>query len=285
MPRKYGQPSARLIYPQIIQSQQIRELAKNKDHLLLFYCLFHGVDDQGRMEARVSSIQTHCLSHLPENAIKPRTVQEALVRMREITDENSIPLIYIYPADGTMVLQIAKWWVFQNGMRHAWPSRWSAMPGWVDDIRGHGKAALAKILADESGDIGDPNGDPVGGHPSYRKQKQKHTDSYESGDNQPWALFAVYLDELGIQKEDFPGYRIQLAHAKKMLADGFTPDEVRAACKAFAADPYWSTTGFDLAVIRAHWGKLKSKGRAKPVSRPIKTIDDIEEPPAPSHGR
>ena len=109
MAKKYGTPGPRMIYPESLRSEQIRELAKNPLHLLIWYTLFHGVDDQGRMEARVSTIQTLCLGHLPEDAIKPRVVQEAIGRMRSIADADGVPLVYVYPANGTQILQVAKW--------------------------------------------------------------------------------------------------------------------------------------------------------------------------------
>lgn len=267
MGKQYGRPAPRSIYPETIHSEQIRELAKNKDHLILFYALFHGVDDQGRMEARVSTIQTLCLGHLPEGAIKARTIQEALIRMQSLTDSDGVPLIYIYPANGTKVLQFARWWEHQGYMRNAWPSRWDAMPGWVDEFRGHGKTAYKRQIAQTRGTNGGTgsgtDGDALYPHP--------HTSSNNvpngTSPHKPWDLFAAYLEELGIKHEDFPGPRIQLNHAKHMLADGFTPDEVREACRVFSEDPFWSGKGFDLSTIHAHWSKLKQAQRAKPKRR------------------
>ena len=52
-----------------------------------------------------------------------------------------------------------------------------------------------------------------------------------------------------------------------MLTDGFTIDEVRAATRAFMEDEYHSRVGFDLASIRANWGKMKLAQPAKPKAR------------------
>ena len=267
MPRKYGTPGPRLIYPQMVQSAQIRELAKNPLHLLIWYSLFHGVDDQGRMEARVSVIQTSCLGHLPEDSIKPRVVQEALHRMQEITDDDGVPLIYLYPSDETVVLQMTGWWDYQGGMRHAWPSRWPAKPGWTDEFRGHGKRAFNELVREKQEAISGPDGDPVGGQQGPGGPAGTITRTIVSNETtgpRPWDLFQAYLDEMGITHDDFPGKRRQLAHAKTMLAEGFTVEDVREATKALRDDPFWSTKGIDMATILGQWGKIKANRLAKP---------------------
>jgi hypothetical protein len=269
--RKYGLPAPRSIYPETIRSEQIRELAKNKDHLLVWYGLFHGVDDQGRMEARISKIQSDCLGHLPEDAIPPDVIKDALQRMRRLKDKDGKPLIYIYSAQGTKVLQIAGWWEHQGYMKNAWPSRWEPMPGWLDEIRGHGKRALT----------GSPNGNNGGtdggtDRGSYLSVSVSPSSSSEDAPK-PWDLFEAFLDERGLTVQDFPGHRIQLNHAKKMLGEGFTVDEVRQACRAFASDQFWSKRPWDLATIRAHWGKLKAQSTTKPRARPVRTLADIPD--------
>jgi len=275
MPRKYGRPSARLIYPEAVDSEQIRALAKNPIHLLIFWSLFHYLDDQGRGECRISTIQSKCLGHLPEDAVDVDTVKAALNRMRRLTDEDGIPLIYIYPANGTRVIQMARWWSHQGGMRNAWPSRWDPMPGWVDDIRGHGKKAMDEIISDNLSDGGVPNGDPTGGNSSLPSKSVSRSRKSSNEDQvKPWDLFAAYLEVLGLSHKDFPGYRLQLKHAKNMIADGFTASEVKTAAEAFAADPYWSKNGFDLSRIHVHWGKMKNQGKAKRKPSPNLPIDE-----------
>lgn len=250
-------------------------------HLLIFWSLMHGLDDQGRMEARISTIQSICLGHIPEDVVDADTVKSALLRMKRLVDDDGVPLIYIYPANGTKVLQMAKWWHYQGGMRNAWPSRWDPMPGWVDDVRGHGKKALEEIIAANSSDDGDPNSTDSGGRPSLsnRSISRSRDSSNEESGEKPWDLFAAYLEVLGITHTDFPGYRIQLKHAKDMIKDGFTAAEVKTAAEAFAADPYWSKNGFDLARIHANWGKMKSSVKTSRKSRPLRTVDDITEAP------
>lgn len=273
MSKRYGGPAPRSIYPEITRSEQIRELAKVKDHLLVYYALYHGVDDQGRMEARVSTIQTLCLGHLPEDAIKPRAIQEALLRMSQITDKDGVPLIYIYEANGTKVLQFARWWTYQGYMRNAWPSRWDPMPGWVDEFRGHGKVAFERMIHESREDDGGTHGGTDG--PNLYTSSSSSSKKTPNGVLQPWDLFAAYLEVLGLEAKDFPGHRIQLRHAKMMLRDGWTPEMVREAAQAFCDDPFWSAKGFDLASINAHWGKMKNKGKAKPASRPLRTVDQV----------
>lgn len=273
MPRKYGHPAPRFIHPETVRSEQIRELAKNKDHLLCWYGLFHACDDQGRLEARVSTIQTHALGHLPDGSIKPRTIQEALVRMQQIRDEDDVPLVYLYDAAGTKVLQIAGWWKHQSGMRNAWPSRWPPMAGWVDDIRGHGKAALEDILASRSGDGG---GTMEGqSFPIRPPSNLNHNQVSNDTSVQPRDLFQAFLDIRGIEWKDYPSPSIQLRHAKMMLKDGWTVEEVQTAAKAFEADDFWSTKGYDLASLNAHWGKMKS--RLSPAARKPRPLKPIGE--------
>lgn len=263
------------------RSEQIRELAQNKDHLLLFYCLMHGVDDQGRMEARVSTIQTVCLGHLPENAIKPRTIQEALLRMSTLRDKDDVPLIYIYEANGTKVLQFAKWWAHQGYMRNAWPSRWDPMPGWVDEFRGHGKVAFDRALRESRGNDGGTE-TSADGSPLYTSSSSSSSSKSPNGVT-PWDLFAAYLEVRGIEAKDFPGPRIQLSHAKRMLGDGFSVEDVRAATEALSQDAFWINKGFDLATIAAHWGRLKNRGKAKAKPKaPAKIAPPPTDDPLPT---
>lgn len=275
MSKKYGQPAPRSIYPELTRSEQIRELAKNKDHLLIYYSLYHGVDDQGRMECRVATIQTLCLGHLPEDAIKPRVIQEALLRMSQLVDKDGIPLIYIYEANGTKVLQFARWWAYQGYMRNAWPSRWDPMPGWVDEFRGHGKKAFQRIIAESRDTNGGTDGGTQGDN-LYTSSSSSSSSKVPNGTSaKPWDLFQAYLDVLGVDHKDFPSPRIQLRHAQLMLQDGWTPEKVKEAAEAFCADAFWSAKGFDLSSINAHYAKMKNRGKAKRPARPMRTVDDV----------
>lgn len=292
MAKRFSGQRARLIYPETVQSEQIRELARDPLHLLVWYCLFHGLDDQGRLEARVSTILGGCMAHIPDGVIKPKTVQEALHRMRTITDENGIPLIYVYDGKGTKVLQVANWWRFQSGMEHAWPSAWpkppsSEVPDWVDQIRGYGRRKLEQMV--ESGEL-DFDSLPEDMRANSAHSTGKQTGSKEEGGRKkkspssdatekPWDVAAAFVEERGGQiSGDMPGLKIMLNQAKLLLGDGFTVKEVREATKAFAADEFYGRTGFDLALIRAKWQGMKLAKGAKRASRPIRTVDDIAEP-------
>lgn len=291
MTTTYSRPRARLIYPETLDSAQIRELAKNPLHLLIWYALYHYLDDQGRAECRVSTIQAQCLRHLPEGVVKDRVVADALDRMRTIKDDDGIPLIYTYPSDpaypekGTLVLQMAKWWEYQQGMKNAWPSRWpkppaEVVPTWTDQFLGYGKKVYQKavqsgeIVAEDWGQNG-PNDSPSVGENIPDKFKYKNKDSKESS-TKPFDLLAAYLEERGLPVGQFPGMSIQLAHAKKMLAEGMTPDDVREATRLLAQDEFWARKGFDLATIRSQWVRLKSAavGRQPKRRAPRKLVDE-----------
>lgn len=282
-----------MVWPQTIDSPQIRELAKNPLHLLVWYALFHLCDDQGRAEARVSTIQAMGLRHLPEKVMTPRVIQQALGRMRTIKDDNGVPLIYTYEADGTLLLQIARWWDWQYSMTNAYPSRWPPMPGWEDRFLGHGKRAFDEILADPTtpdGALGNDSGgtvvEPESNQRRTRVAPRARDDTYTDtkGTNVPshdvQAVLTILCEEQGIDWKEYPGLPIQARHAKLLIKEGATPEKIRAAMQTIKGDPYWSNRGWNLATIRANWGSLMTKGRpAKRTSRPIRTLNDIEEPP------
>lgn len=292
--KRFSGQRARLIYPETVQSEQIRELAKEPLHVLVWYSLFHGVDDQGRMEARVSTILGGCMAHFPDGVIKPKVIQEALHRMRSIKDENGVPLIYVYEAKGTMVLQIANWWRFQNGMEHAWPSAWpkppaELAPDWMDQIRGYGKRKLEQMV--ESGEM-DPDALAHDVRANYAQnavdlrvskeevRKKKRDASSEAHAETPWDVVKAFVEERGgTMRNDMPGLKVMLNHAKLLLKDNFTVAEVREATQAFAAHEFYGKTGFDLALIRSKWASMKLATQAsKPRSRPMRTLDQIAEP-------
>ena len=293
--KRYGGPGPRMIWPQTIDSPQIRELATNPLHLIVWLSLYHGVCDQGRMEARVSTIQTLCLRHLPEKVMTPRVIQQAIARMRNIKDDNGVPLIYVYEIDGVSLLQIAKWWDWQYSMTNAYPSRWPPMPGWEDRFMGHGKRAFDEILADPAtpdvappvdsgGTLVEPKSTKRATSVPPRARSDTNTDT--KGTNVPshdvQAVLTILCEEQGIDWKEYPGLPIQARHAKLLLKEGATPDKIREAMRTIKTDPYWANRGWNLATIRANWGTLMTKGKSaeprKATSRPLRTIDDIVEP-------
>ena len=287
-----------MIWPQTIDSPQVRELAKNPLHLIVWLSLFHGVCDQGRMEAKVSTIQTLCLRHLDEKVMKPRVIQEAIARMRVIKDENQIPLVYVYEADGVKLLQIAKWWDWQYSMTNAYPSRWPPMPGWEDRFLGHGKRAFNELLADPNtpdGTLSVNSGgtlvEPAGNQRGTRVAPRARSDTYTDTKREPNGslphpvkeVLALLCEEQGIDSKEYPGLPIQARHAKLLLSEGATLEAIREAMRKLKSDQYWASRGWNLATVRANWGSLMTKGRqvTKAKPRPIRTIDQIEEEPPP----
>lgn len=280
-----------MIWPQTVDSTQIRDLATNPLHLLVWYALFHLCDDQGRAEARVSTIQALGLRHLPEKVMTPRVIQQAIARMRSIKDDNGVPLIYVYEADGTSLLQIARWWDWQYSMTNAYPSRWPPMPGWEDRFMGHGKRAFDEILADPDTPDASLSVDSGGTMVEPKQTNQKtgvppraRSDTYTDtkGTNVPshdvQAVLTILCEEQGIDWKEYPGLPIQARHAKLLLKEGATPEKIREAMQILKADAYWMNRGWNLATIRANWGSLMTKGaKAKPKSRPLRTVHDLKD--------
>jgi len=291
--KRYGGPGPRLIWPATVTSPQIRQLAKDPLHLLVWYALFHGLDDQGRMEARVSVIQTLCLRHVSEEVLTPEVIRKALGRMRSLLDENGIPLVYTYKYKDILLLQVAKWWDWQYAMTNAYPSRWPPMIGWEDRFLGHGKAAFDELLADPEtpsgalwGDDGATTGErkPTRRSPS-RARVDTNTNTNTNTDTTKGhlvdappikAVLDLLCTEQGVDWRTYPGLPIQARHAKLLLAEGATIDSLREAMQTIKANPYWANRGWNLATLRANWGELLTQGRApsKRKSSGAKPIED-----------
>ena len=126
MPKQYGTPGPRFIYPEACTSRSLASCHPMAQ--LLFDRLLTQCDDQGRLEADADVARALCMPLIPQ--AKPRQVEWWL---KELTDQG---MLLRYEADGRNLIQVSNWWSFQAGMRRTYPSRWPAPDGWEDRVRG-----------------------------------------------------------------------------------------------------------------------------------------------------
>ncbi len=126
MPKQYGGPSPRLMYPAAALSRSLSRCDALAQ--LLFDRLVTQADDQGRMIADPDVVRGQCLP-----LVKEATAGKVARWLGQLADQE---MILIYEAEGHNLLQILNWWEYQNGMRRAYPSRWEAPPDWDDQVFG-----------------------------------------------------------------------------------------------------------------------------------------------------
>lgn len=133
MPKEYGTPGPRAIYPDICTSRSVA--ACSVEAQLLFDRLLAQADDQGRVEGNVAILKSICVPLVEK--ITTRNLNRLL---GELEAEE---LIFRYEAGRSSLTQIPTWWRWQQGMRRAYPSRWPAPEGWTDAVYGHGEGSQA----------------------------------------------------------------------------------------------------------------------------------------------
>lgn len=127
MPKQYGTPGPRFIYPDACTSRSLA--ACDPLAQLLFDRLIVQCDDQGRLEGDAAVIRALCLP-----LIARATVKAVDKWLAELEREG---MIQRYTASGRPLLQVTNWWDYQGGMRRSYPSRWPAPRGWEGDrVRG-----------------------------------------------------------------------------------------------------------------------------------------------------
>jgi hypothetical protein len=140
MPKEYGTPGPRAIYPEICTSRSIA--ACSVEAQLLFERLISQADDQGRLEGDALVIKALCAPLVARVSV--RVVDRSL---DELVGQD---LIRRYQAGSHTLVQIVTWWRWQQSQRRAYPSRWPAPDGWEDAVYGHGgdSPASYKVWAD-----------------------------------------------------------------------------------------------------------------------------------------
>lgn len=143
MPKEYGTPGPRAIYPDICTSRSLA--ACSIEAQLLFDRLLAQADDQGRLEGDAAVIKSLCVPLV--DTIPTRSIGRGNNRFAGIdellAELEAEELVIRYSAGRSRLVQVLTWWRWQQGMRRAYPSRWPAPDGWVDAIYGHGADSQA----------------------------------------------------------------------------------------------------------------------------------------------
>ena len=127
MPKQYGTPGPRFIYPDACTSRSLA--ACDPMAQLLFDRLLVQCDDQGRVEGDAAVVRALCLPLVSRATVK--AVE------RWLDDLTSESMIERYTVDGRPLIQVTNWWDYQGGMRRSYPSRWPSPDGWSGDrVRG-----------------------------------------------------------------------------------------------------------------------------------------------------
>jgi hypothetical protein len=128
MPKEYGTPGPRAVYPEICTSRSVASCGIEAQ--LLFDRLISQADDQGRLEGDALVIKALCVPLVGKLSVKG--VDKAL---EELVGQQ---LVVRYHTGSHELVQIITWWRWQQSQRRAYPSRWPAPDGWADPVYGHG---------------------------------------------------------------------------------------------------------------------------------------------------
>jgi len=147
MPKEYGTPGPRAIYPDICTSRSIA--ACSVEAQLLFDRLLAQADDQGRIEGDALVIKTLCVPLV--ESIPARGFGRGSKRVRGVdellAELEAEDLVHVYRSGRAVLVQVITWWRWQQGMRRAYPSRWPSPEGWTDAVYGHGAGSAATYKA------------------------------------------------------------------------------------------------------------------------------------------
>lgn len=160
MGKQFSTAGARAIHPTVATSSSVASCSIHAQ--LLWSRLLAAADDQGRQLGDPLLVRAACLPLV--EAATPRKIEQWL------SEIEAAGMIRRYEANGQRLIQISKWWDYQAGMRHAWPSRWPAPQGWAaDTVRGHGAAGR-----DPAGTPPGPVGPPSGQHAEPNRTEPNH---------------------------------------------------------------------------------------------------------------
>lgn len=128
MPKDFGTPGPRAIYPDACTSRSLSSVSAESERL--FWRLISQADDQGRLEGDVLVLRSLCVPLLAKatTALVERWLGELVANK----------LILRYEIEDLELVQLVTWWRWQAGMRRAYASRWPAPEGWSDVVFGHG---------------------------------------------------------------------------------------------------------------------------------------------------
>lgn len=123
MTKEYSTPGPRALHPTFASSRSLARCSTLAR--LMFACLFAQADDQGRLNADAADLHTSCRIR--------ESVDDVEAALEELVDAG---MIARYETSGEPLIQAMNWWHWQSGMRRAYPSRYPALPGWVDPVYG-----------------------------------------------------------------------------------------------------------------------------------------------------
>lgn len=144
MPKAYGTPGPRAIYPDMCDSRSLARCGLMAN--AIFPRLIAQADDQGRLHGDAIDMAAVCFPKMPR---VHKDVPKALDELA------AVKAIARYEVDGEPYIQIVEWWQYQGHQRRAYPSRYPAPEGWTDKVYGRWK--------DDNGDLPQPaadSGDP-----------------------------------------------------------------------------------------------------------------------------
>ncbi|HEV8488978.1 MAG TPA: hypothetical protein VGQ58_04235 [Candidatus Limnocylindrales bacterium] len=123
MPKQYGTPGPRALYPDTCTSPSLA--ACDPLAQLLFDRLLVLADDQGRVQLDPFWVKANAFPLVSEAT--PRRIASWIGQL------SKHELLIVYTAGRTELGQFVTWWKRQSGQRRAYPSRWPAPPGWDQD--------------------------------------------------------------------------------------------------------------------------------------------------------
>lgn len=146
MPKTYGTPGPRVLYPDCCTSQSLAECSMGAQ--LLFDRLIVQSDDQGRQQGDPAIVKAVCFPYFAE-----ATPKRIAGWMGELERSGMVTL---YASGKASLVQLTGWWSYQAGMRRAYPSRWPAPDGWMDRVFGLGKGEGGETPPDRGQPAGNP---------------------------------------------------------------------------------------------------------------------------------
>ncbi len=138
MPREIAR-KPRFIYPQVATSLSLAKISALAE--LLFWRILPQADDQGRLSGDPVHIKAIACP------IRDEFTRENIPEL--LKELESAELIIRYSASSEPVIQIAKWWGYQSGMRRIFPSHYPPPRGWQDRIKG--------VAGTSNGQMGTPS--------------------------------------------------------------------------------------------------------------------------------
>lgn len=127
MPKEYGTPGPRAIYPEICDSRSLGRcgLVANA----LWPRLIAKADDQGRLSGDAGDVLSECFPKM----LGKVTLRQVKSALDELSKAGQVQL---YEVAGEPYIQVLTWWSWQASQRRAYPSRHPAPDGWSDYVYG-----------------------------------------------------------------------------------------------------------------------------------------------------